>query len=101
MPSSGILRRAALVRTDISEEHIASIIRIRNGELGTLASMHRLLVMAVVVPSSPILVIQMMEALRSSERPVLTRATWHNIPEDGILYIDVFILGIRYQIIMT
>jgi hypothetical protein len=27
----------------------------------------------------------MMEALRSSDTSVLTRATWHNIPQDGIL----------------
>jgi hypothetical protein len=38
MASSGILRRVALVRTDVSEERIASSIKvIRIGELGTLA----------------------------------------------------------------
>jgi demethoxyubiquinone hydroxylase (CLK1/Coq7/Cat5 family) len=37
MPSSGMLRRVALVRTDVSEERIASIIRVtRIGELGTM-----------------------------------------------------------------
>jgi hypothetical protein len=39
MPSSGILRRLALVRTDASEEPIPSIIRVtRIGELGTTLS---------------------------------------------------------------
>jgi hypothetical protein len=38
MPSSGMLRRVALVRTDVSGECIASIIRVTKiGELGTLA----------------------------------------------------------------
>jgi hypothetical protein len=36
MASSGVLRRVALVRTDVSEELSASFIRVsRNGELGT------------------------------------------------------------------
>jgi hypothetical protein len=36
MSSSGMLRRVAVVRTDVSEEHSVSIIRvIRIGELGT------------------------------------------------------------------
>jgi hypothetical protein len=38
MASSGMLRHVALVRTDVSEEHSASIIRVtRISEVGTLA----------------------------------------------------------------
>jgi hypothetical protein len=47
--------------------------------------MFRLLVTVDVVPSSPTLVILMMEAIRSSEMSVLTRVTLGNIPEDGTL----------------
>jgi hypothetical protein len=89
MVSSGMLHRVALVRTDVSEEHSASFIRVtRIGELGTtlavtsnrrtrvfLSSVRRLLVTASVDPSSPILVTLMKEALSSSEMSVLTRAT--------------------------
>jgi hypothetical protein len=60
MPSSGMLCCVALVRIDISEECIASVIRV------TL----------------------MMEAIHSSEMLVLTRAIWHNIPEDSILHLS-------------
>jgi hypothetical protein len=63
-----VSRRVDLVRTDVSEERI-TIIR--------------------VVPSSPILVALMMEALSSSETSVLTRATRRNIPEDTLRHIVI------------
>jgi hypothetical protein len=64
MLSSGVLHHVAIVRTDISEECIASIIRVtRIGELGTLTItnivfLHSMLLLVVTanVPSSPILV---------------------------------------------
>jgi hypothetical protein len=67
MVSSGLLRRVALVRTDVSEEPGASFA-------------------SCVVPSSPIFVTLMKEASGSSERSVLTRATRRNNPEDTILH---------------
>jgi hypothetical protein len=79
MASSGMLRRVALVRTDVSEEPSASFIRV------FLRSVRWLLVAACVLPRSPILVTLMKEALGSSETLVLTRVTWRNIPEDTIL----------------
>jgi hypothetical protein len=97
MASSGMLRRVALVRTDVSEERSASFVRvIRIGELGTTLGVTsnrrtlgrntcRLLVTASVVPSSPFFVTLIMVALSSSETSVLTRATRRNFPEDAIL----------------
>jgi hypothetical protein len=101
MVSSGMLRRVALVRTDVSEELRAAFIRVtRIGELGTtlaVTSNRRtlhdaaclLLVTLNVVPSSQILVTLMKEALSASETSVLTRATRRNIPEDTILQLQV------------
>jgi hypothetical protein len=84
MPSSGMLRRMALVRIHVSEECIAFIRVARIVAVGMLAVISirsklrrnsivlRFVVTANVVPSSKILVTMIMEAIRSSETPVLT-----------------------------
>jgi hypothetical protein len=84
MVSSGLLRRVALVRTDVSEEPGASFAEKKYQVF--LLSVRRLLVAAFVVPSSPIFVTLMKEAPGSSETSVLTRATRRNNPKDTILH---------------
>jgi hypothetical protein len=96
MVSSGMLCRVALVRTDVLEELSASFIRV------FLCSMRQLLVTNSIVPSPPILLTLMKEALSSSETSVLTRATQCNIPKDTILHshhsenLKSYILSICY-----
>jgi hypothetical protein len=70
---SVMLRRVVLVITDVSEESSASVIRVTiKSELET--TFRPLLVTARVLPSSPIVVTLMMEALGSSETFVHIRA---------------------------
>jgi hypothetical protein len=79
MASSGMLRRVALVRTDVLEKLSASFVRVtRIDELGTtlaLTSNRRTLRRNTKG-----------KALSSYETSVLTKATWRNIPEDAILH---------------
>jgi hypothetical protein len=87
MPSSGMLRCVALIRTDMSGELNASIIRVtrideqrttlavtsnRSTHIIFLRSVLRLLVNANVVLSPPIFVNLIMDAITSSETSVLT-----------------------------
>jgi hypothetical protein len=85
----------ALVRTEVSEKRVASVInveRIRELRMtlavtnNILRSVFLLLVPANIVPSSLMLFTLMMEAVRPTKTSVVTRATYRHIPEDGILH---------------
>jgi hypothetical protein len=68
MASSGMLGHVAIIRTNVSNVHIASIIRVaRIGELGTMLAVN-----------------SNQRTLRRNTTSVLTKATQRNIPEDGI-----------------
>jgi hypothetical protein len=81
-----MLRRVALVRTDVSEERISSIIRVTRILYYTVFLRSVLLLLVTAnVHSSLILVTLMIEVIRSYETSVLTRVTRRNIPEACIL----------------
>jgi hypothetical protein len=70
-----MLRRVALVRTNVSEELSASF--------------------------SPIVATLMKEALSYSETSVLTRATWRNIPEDAILNFFSIFKVLKFKVLIS
>jgi hypothetical protein len=96
MAPSAMLRRVALVRTDISEELSAAFIRVTKiGELGTtlavtsnrsISSQRASVASYGSVPSSPTLITLLKEAPNFSETSVLTGSTRRDIPEHDILH---------------
>jgi hypothetical protein len=56
-----------------------------SGMLHHVALVLRLLVIANVFPSLPILVTLMMEVIHPPKTSVLNKTTWHSITEDSIL----------------
>jgi hypothetical protein len=99
-----MLLRVVFCKINVWEECSASTIRVtRIGEQETTLAaisnrhilfptgVHRLLVIANVVLSSPILFILIIEALLSSEMSVATRFTRRNIPE----YVIFIVIAVK------
>jgi hypothetical protein len=90
MPYSGMWRRVALVRTDVSRGETYSLHHLDqdNQQLGAMLEVpSNGSIFVLVIPSSLIPSTLMMDRIRSSETSILTRVTRRHISEDGILYI--------------
>jgi hypothetical protein len=90
-----MLSRVALVRADISEEHVASIIEVKRiSKLETMLTVTRnrstllqLIVTVNAVPSSLVFVNLMMEAICYSKTSVITRVTRRRILETAFFIV--------------
>jgi hypothetical protein len=88
-----------LLRTYVSEEHIASIITVKRISklettlaVSSFCSKLQRIVTAYVIPSLLILPTLMMEVMCSFETSITSRPAWRHIPEDFILYTPLSLL---------
>jgi hypothetical protein len=75
-----MLRRVALVRTDVPEEPIAAIFSVKR-----MSEVETTLVTANVVSSLLIFITLMAEVISSSEKSIIIRTTRRHIPEESAL----------------
>jgi hypothetical protein len=89
MPFSRLWHSVGFVGTDVSEECVASILKVqRTSVFGTTLTVNIKLFATYCYRFSSLLILSTlkMQARRSSETSVLTRPTRRHIPNDGILH---------------
>jgi hypothetical protein len=93
MSSFGMCRRVDLTETDVSEEHMASIFRVRNQRTNST-----LAIASDLTSFSSLIVLALkMEKIYSSETSVPTRTIRRHIPEDDILHcLFINLYGLRH-----